>query len=88
MKTQISRTHYTLLCLAMIASTAGCASDPSRIADTQVRSADRPECQLSAARGKEEGVSGTETRFDPCGTSGTFPIITNEDLDGSNDDDD
>ena len=64
---------------ALAGLASGCASDPSRIADTQVRSADRPECQLSAVRGKAEGASGTETRHDPCGTLGTFPVITTDD---------
>jgi hypothetical protein len=60
----------------------GCASDPTRITDTQVRSGDRPECQSSAARGNVPLASGTETASDPCGNSGTVPILTGDDLRG------
>ena len=63
-------------------SLCACTSDPSRISDAQVRSADRPECQLSAMRGKVEPASGTESATDPCGNNGTFPIITGADLRG------
>lgn len=72
----------------LVAATAalaagGCASDLTRITDVQVRSSDRPECQLSWMRGRgASGASGTETRYDPCGNNGTFPILTSERVGG------
>ena len=66
--------------IALLATLAagGCASDPARVTDVQVRSGDRPECQLSWRRGPTGGPSGTESQYDPCGNIGTFPILTSD----------
>jgi len=73
-----SRTWVLTFCVAV--GICACTSDPARVTDAQVRSADRPECQSSAVRGKVEPASGTETASDPCGNSGTVPILTSDDL--------
>lgn len=75
-----SRSITWILPLCIAAGVCACTSDPTRITDTQVRSGDRPECQLSAMHDKVPLASGTETATDPCGNLGTFPVLTSDDL--------
>lgn len=73
------RASTVVYCLPIIVALSGCAGDPTRLMDDQVRSGDRPECQTQTARGIGAAASGVESAADPCGNLGTVPIISSDD---------